>query len=198
MQGIWIAAGPGVIHDPQPHEYSILDLMPALLQCIGAPLADDMPGRPSNSIRLTRETAPAGIASYATRALDTKRFRRTERDPDRHFARGAAPLPGLCRGGDCLFMRSRRTFRRITESWPDCGAGGLRGCFRSATNRPVASPSGVCLSRSNRNHDRRGPQHIDSQGESTILPAVCGHRSCLVEGLRRCRDALAVCESNTR
>jgi predicted AlkP superfamily phosphohydrolase/phosphomutase len=69
MQGIWIAAGPGVVHDPQPHEYSILDIMPTLLQCVGAPLADDMPGRASDSICRADETAPDRIASYTARAV---------------------------------------------------------------------------------------------------------------------------------
>jgi hypothetical protein len=70
MQGIWIAAGPGIAHDPQPHEISILDLTPTVLQCVGAPLADDMPGNPSNQICPSDETAPEAIASYTARTLD--------------------------------------------------------------------------------------------------------------------------------
>jgi hypothetical protein len=64
MEGMWIAAGPDVPYDPVPYELSILDIVPTVLQCIGAPQADDMPGRGSTSICPGADTAPERIASY--------------------------------------------------------------------------------------------------------------------------------------
>jgi hypothetical protein len=70
MEGIWIAAGPDVAHDPEPHELSILDLVPTVLQCIGAPVADDMPGSPSTSICPAEDIGPDSIASYTAEGFD--------------------------------------------------------------------------------------------------------------------------------
>jgi predicted AlkP superfamily phosphohydrolase/phosphomutase len=61
--GMWIATGPGIPATTAPHELSILDLVPTLLRCIGAPLAEDMLGHAS--ARVCPDVGPLPpVASY--------------------------------------------------------------------------------------------------------------------------------------
>jgi hypothetical protein len=63
VEGIWIAAGPGIEPATEAEELSILDFVPTLLHCIGAPAAEDMPGRPATGL-CPGSTGESGIASY--------------------------------------------------------------------------------------------------------------------------------------
>jgi hypothetical protein len=63
VEGIWIAAGPDIEPTEAFEELSILDLVPTLLHCIGAPAGEDMPGRVAATICPGTDTK-ARIASY--------------------------------------------------------------------------------------------------------------------------------------
>ncbi|MDP6931505.1 MAG: alkaline phosphatase family protein [Myxococcota bacterium] len=49
-EGIWIARGPMVPHDAEPREMGVQDVVPTLLHCIGAPVAEDFDGRPAEEL----------------------------------------------------------------------------------------------------------------------------------------------------
>lgn len=63
VEGIWIAAGPGVSPTTEMEELSILDLVPTLLHCVGAPAAEDMPGRVATNV-CPDWSEEARVASY--------------------------------------------------------------------------------------------------------------------------------------
>ena len=62
-EGIWIAAGPGIDGSASVDALSILDLVPTILHCVGAPTARDMPGRVADEL-CPEMGAPSRIASY--------------------------------------------------------------------------------------------------------------------------------------
>lgn len=70
LEGIWIAAGPGVAPSEIPlalsETLSILDLVPTVLHCVGAPAAADMPGRAVTAVCPDFAEEPR-IASYRRR-----------------------------------------------------------------------------------------------------------------------------------
>ena len=60
LAGIWIAAGPRVRPARQALEMDVVDVMPTVLACIGAPLAEDLEGEPARICPRPTET----VASY--------------------------------------------------------------------------------------------------------------------------------------
>lgn len=44
LEGIWVAAGPGISPDPAPLELGVADVVPNVLRCAGAPVAEDLAG----------------------------------------------------------------------------------------------------------------------------------------------------------
>jgi hypothetical protein len=65
VEGIWIAAGLGIEPAAEAEELSILDFVPTLLHCIGAPAAEDMPGRAATGL-CPGSTDESRIASYVS------------------------------------------------------------------------------------------------------------------------------------
>jgi predicted AlkP superfamily phosphohydrolase/phosphomutase len=67
VEGVWIAAGPGIESSNEDEELSLLDLVPTVLYCVGAPAAEDMPGRVAQ--RVCPGAGPeARIPSYRSEA----------------------------------------------------------------------------------------------------------------------------------
>ena len=60
--GIWLAAGPGIASGDEPVEMSLYDVVPTILACMGAPLAQDMRGTP---LGLCEGDHPETVASYS-------------------------------------------------------------------------------------------------------------------------------------
>ena len=62
MEGIWVAAGPDIEPSDAPYELSVLDVVPTILNCIGAPVSTEFDG--SVSKRLC--TKPHGVVQVDT------------------------------------------------------------------------------------------------------------------------------------
>lgn len=63
LEGIWVAAGPMVPPSEQERELSVMDVVPTILRCVGAPLALDLAGEAHAELC---PSVPAGaeVASY--------------------------------------------------------------------------------------------------------------------------------------
>jgi len=67
VEGVWIAAGPGIDPGASVGDLSILDVVPTALHCIGAPAAADMPGRAATELCPDSDVS-ARIVSYQSEA----------------------------------------------------------------------------------------------------------------------------------
>jgi hypothetical protein len=58
LDGIWLAAGPDITASTQAEELDVVDLVPSVLACLGAPLAEDFEGQPGSFCTAPKQTVP--------------------------------------------------------------------------------------------------------------------------------------------